>query len=916
MKILLLPSISVIWNRTNTRVTLRNKLVRSSISIGADDYLFVSCFDSERTVEEALDHYTNTTGVIKNKSDVLELIERLINSGILKKIEDELPTKIPSLAAYKSAKSIKLPSRWKSSINVKRQPSKHVGAIESPPAIPSNSSEDARTDVAPEEMPIEREEINAEAPDKSISDPDKSTSKLVNDIPNHESSESGDSYHHRKNRVYEDDENLIIGDPLENRWRPTTADRDLFQRGSNDRRKELLEFIQRRANARGQDWGGPQRGQGEPKKNGQPLRKRRIHLIDLPVTWILPLAGNFARILEGRVSLGIFCAALLFVVYGLWSNRSALLDDVSNILLSWEVMQRLILILVTVDLFQSLIRAGAIWRASGILPRLSLTIRFVLMHALPWLSFHTDLSILKQIPDRQSRSRIIGATILAHSFLIMASAIIWMAGRSASSPFTFYALEVLLLAFVYLFISLNPFGKSDLYHLVSLRLGARNLRGLAFQSLFGKSQQLKSGKFPLWALRTYALASILFILFATYVLVYYFGRWLTENYGGVGALYLLVILFLLFAEPASQVFKALLRKNKTRAEYVPENALSSSKRITWSRRAIYLALAGLISVIPYEYETSGQFELLPQAKSEIHAQIEGDIREVLVKEGDWVNAGQTLVRLGNEEQVRNVEETAHKLVELDAKLLKAKKGATPEQVAVSKQAVEVAKTRYDFSRRQAERYSGLLKEKFISEQSYENMVSQAENDRQSLELAQRSLEELLAGTRSEDILALQAQLDQARAQLTYYRHQYDITAVRATISGRIVSGTLMYAVGDHLKPEDAILVIEDGNSLLVQISVPETDITLLPDVAEVRLRTWSMPETSFKGKIQRVAPSAEQGDIGRVVRVLMEFDNTKHKLPTALTGYAKISCGDMPLIMAFTRMFARFFMVEVWSWLP
>jgi multidrug resistance efflux pump len=179
-----------------------------------------------------------------------------------------------------------------------------------------------------------------------------------------------------------------------------------------------------------------------------------------------------------------------------------------------------------------------------------------------------------------------------------------------------------------------------------------------------------------------------------------------------------------------------------------------------------------------------------------------------------------LVRLGNEEQIRDVEETTQKIVELDARLLKAKKGATTEQVAVSRQAVEVAKTRYDFSRRQTERYSSLLRENFISEQSFENMVSQAENDRQSLELAQRNLEELLAGTRSEDIVALQAQLDQARTQLAFHRHQLGITEVRATISGRVVSGTLMYAVGDHLKPEDPILVIEDGKSLLVQISVP------------------------------------------------------------------------------------------------
>ncbi|NIS62310.1 MAG: hypothetical protein GTO13_16910 [Proteobacteria bacterium] len=55
---------------------------------------------------------------------------------------------------------------------------------------------------------------------------------------------------------------------------------------------------------------------------------------------------------------------------------------------------------------------------------------------------------------------------------------------------------------------------------------------------------------------------------------------------------------------------------------------------------------------------------------------------------------------------------------------------------------------------------------------------------------------------------------------------------------------------------------------------------------------------------------------GKVVRVLSELPNSDDLLKTDMTGYAKIECEWKPLVVAFTRWLVRFFLIEVWSWIP
>lgn len=110
--------------------------------------------------------------------------------------------------------------------------------------------------------------------------------------------------------------------------------------------------------------------------------------------------------------------------------------------------------------------------------------------------------------------------------------------------------------------------------------------------------------------------------------------------------------------------------------------------------------------------------------------------------------------------------------------------------------------------------------------------------------------------------------------------------------------------------------------------------------AAVKLKLWAYPHRIIEGTVTTITPVAYERSRGRieqralteremlydgeravreqgkVVRVLTAISNDDAGLRTDMTGYAKIASGRKTLASAFLGWLARFFRVEVWSWIP
>ncbi|MDR3414722.1 MAG: HlyD family efflux transporter periplasmic adaptor subunit [Nevskia sp.] len=611
-------------------------------------------------------------------------------------------------------------------------------------------------------------------------------------------------------------------------------------------------------------------------------------------------------LLNWALYLGLLVWLLVFLTLGsgfaLWVNRFAVGHDVSRLMHPVSFTITALASLWLLDFLGEVARAAAVWRATGVVPPfgIKLGVGFV-----PF--FKAETYGPAEALDRRRRMQIIGTTITSTMTVQVLAIAGWFLLHRMPGVLPPVLLGVAVTAMVWLFILINPLAKRDGYHLLANLFNAADLREQALIKVFGynkpwmDTRRLSSG--VLW---TYAVLCILYIAWVAAWLVLYPGRWLERGWGTAG-----VVVFV--AVVALYIYLQVDRLLSQRSNIGGELVIPAPNRLDW----IIIGAIVAVALFPYPYEPSGDFVVLPFARADVRAQIAGQVREVLVKEGDPVTPGQVVARLVDDEETAGVATSEADIVRLMAELALVKQGARPEEIELARQEVATAQKRYEFARGEADRQGKAFKQRAVSEQQYQHYLSEAEVDEQQLLEAKRHLDLISGPARPERLDEIKAQIASAQAQLVYHKQQLEYTRLRAPVAGRVVSGTLKFAVGDYMDRGAILARVDETDKLQVEIHLPESDAGEIDIGDRAYAKAWGMPLHSYPGWITEIAPSAQnQQDGDRVIRVTMQVDHIDGVLRPDMTGYAKITGATYPLIVAFTRPVVRFILVELWSWLP
>ncbi|OLC55045.1 MAG: hypothetical protein AUH92_02915 [Acidobacteria bacterium 13_1_40CM_4_69_4] len=355
----------------------------------------------------------------------------------------------------------------------------------------------------------------------------------------------------------------------------------------------------------------------------------------------------------------------------------------------------------------------------------------------------------------------------------------------------------------------------------------------------------------------------------------------------------------------------------------------------WRSWAARLALAGVLvgaGFIPVDYETGGEFRLLPSHRAEVRSDIESLVEQVLVREGQWVEAGQPVATLSVRSHERDLDTARGELDKAQAELRLVKQGARPEEIARVLAAVKRAETSAAWSRPRAERYTRMYQDGLISQNDYEIALRQRDMDAAKLKGSLADLNLAESGPRREQIRALEARIRGLEALADNYATDVERATLVSPIAGRVVTPRVEGIRGTYLTPglRDRVMEIEDAN---------EEEIAGVRPGAPVRLAAWTDPGAPFDGRVLSIAPVAtptasaatlamvteDSADVAtlripglpyRFVRVLSEVPNPDGRLKTEMTGYAKIPSGKRPLWDVLYRPMARWLKVKVWYLIP
>jgi len=228
---------------------------------------------------------------------------------------------------------------------------------------------------------------------------------------------------------------------------------------------------------------------------------------------------------------------------------------------------------------------------------------------------------------------------------------------------------------------------------------------------------------------------------------------------------------------------------------------------------------------------SGTVQPLRQAM--VKAKVSGDVRQVTVREGESVKAGQLLAKI----------DTA----DLEAKLIE-RSGA-----------LESAKAQLAMAEKTQATNQALLKQNFISQNAYDN----SESSRHVSEGTVKSAE---------------AQVQLARNALR------DATAI-SPLNGIVAKRHVQ--VGEKVAFDSPLVTIVDLTDMELQAAVPAVDVPELAIGKTVELTIDGFGERRFTGRVERINPSAEPGT--RAILVYVGIPNTDGALRGGMFATGRIA---------------------------
>jgi HlyD family secretion protein len=346
-----------------------------------------------------------------------------------------------------------------------------------------------------------------------------------------------------------------------------------------------------------------------------------------------------------------------------------------------------------------------------------------------------------------------------------------------------------------------------------------------------------------------------------------------------------------------------------------------------------LAIAGY-STGWFRHDTGLQGSGTVEARDiRVGSKVGGRIDQVLVREGDTVQAGQILITFDDKELLASLEQTR-------AAAEKAQRGYRPEEIAEARAAAAQAKAEYDQrkngyrqediaaakadldratadevrSQLDYQRYEALSQKDLVSKQQRDTAEANWKMALAQKENAQHKLDELKLGYRPEEIASAEARYHQAEATLERLENgnrREDIEAAKAAFAfdearlrerqvlapSAATVEVLDVRPGDLIPPNTPVATLLERDQIYVRIYVPETIIGQVHLGQKAEIRVDSFPNQVFQGVVEQINQQAEflprnvqtrEERVHQVFGVKVRIDDSSHHVLAGMAADVKL----------------------------
>jgi len=238
----------------------------------------------------------------------------------------------------------------------------------------------------------------------------------------------------------------------------------------------------------------------------------------------------------------------------------------------------------------------------------------------------------------------------------------------------------------------------------------------------------------------------------------------------------------------------------------------------------------------------------------VSAKVSGRIEKVAVSEGDNVKAGQVIAVLEQQEFEAQVDQAKANLAMAQAKLAATVTGNRPQEIAQANSSVLQAKANMENVRRNSERDETLYRQGAISVQQRDASKTAYDVAQAQYSSATEQYSLSVEGSRQEDIMMAQAQVQQARAALRNAEIQLADTTIKAPVSGVVALKSI--EDGEIVSFGQQLFSISNLSDVWIGANIEETYIGRVKVGQHVEFTIDAYPDKKFTGQVIAVGPAS------------------------------------------------------------
>lgn len=282
-------------------------------------------------------------------------------------------------------------------------------------------------------------------------------------------------------------------------------------------------------------------------------------------------------------------------------------------------------------------------------------------------------------------------------------------------------------------------------------------------------------------------------------------------------------------------------------------------------------------------------------ESLVSFKVTGRIIDLPVDEGMTLKSGDLVARLDNDDYRQQVAVDESLIRVRNRQLTLGLAGSRTQDIEAAKLAMLDAQADLEQKRKDYARYQALYEKDEIPGQTRDLAATNVTRAQATYERQQQIYNELVEGTRKEELAVERANVHQANQNLFLSRIRLSYTVLRAPFTGVVL--VRQAELGEVVSPGTPVVTLADLDHLWVRVYLPETDLGKVHWGQAVDVRTDTYPNKIYRGRVSFISSEAEftpksvqteKERVTLVYRVKVDVENPNHDLKPGMPADAVI----------------------------